>query len=174
MRRNLIKTIGTSFLALSIVLVMTCNLVFAQDKSEDLGLETNIKNSEGIGGNLDGTWDVVVTIRNCQTDVPIRSIPEINTFMFGGTMINSTAGLPPSRRTTGQGVWSQSRGNTFNFSYKAFSFDANNVLTGWVIVRQYLALYGSAYSSRGRVEFYDANGNLLSLGCSTTTATRFE
>ena len=174
MRKNIMKIIGMAVLALSVILVTTSGLVFAQDKSEDLAVEKNFKNNEGFGGNLDGTWDVVVTIRNCQTDAPIRSFPAVTTFMFGGTMIDSSGGIPPALRSPGQGVWSHGRGNTYSFSYKVFNFNANNVLTGWQIIEQHVNLFGSTYNSRGTSKIYDANGNLLSLGCSTTEGTRFE
>lgn len=172
MKRNLMRNIGTAVLAFSIVLVMTSGLVFAQDKPENLELETNYKNND-IGGGLDGTWDVVVIERNCLTNVPIRSHPALNTFIYGGTMMNTSAGAPPSRRTVGQGVWSHVRGNTYSFSVKSFNFDANNNFTGWVIIRQHLTLYGDLYFSSGRGEVYDVSGNLLFTGCSTTTGTRF-
>ncbi|MBA2736837.1 MAG: hypothetical protein H0U50_08645 [Pyrinomonadaceae bacterium] len=176
MKRNLMKIIGAAVLTVSAILVTTFGFVIAQDKSEDRSIESNLRNSNS-GGQLDGTWDVAVTIRNCQTNAPIRTISELNTFMFGGTMMNTTAGVPQSRRTVGHGVWQHSRGNEYTFSYKAFNFDANGVFTGSIIVRQFVLLDSlrNEYSSFGMVEFYDANGNLLpSRGCSTTTATRFE
>lgn len=173
-KRKITKTIGTTGLAFSMILAMTCGLAFAQDKSENLELETNSKTANSIGGGLDGTWDVVTVERNCRTNAPIRSHPAVNTYMFGGTMMNIAAGTPPSRRTTGQGVWSHVRGNTYIFSFKAFTFDANNNFTGWVIIRQELNLYGNLYFSSGTGEVYDVNGNLLFTGCSTTTGTQFE
>src|ERR1700746_1853457 len=67
------------------------------------------------GGRLDGTWEVVLTARNCQTGAGIASFPEVATFMFGGTMIDSTAGVAQSLKTPGQGVWSHVSGNTYHF-----------------------------------------------------------
>src|SRR5258705_13138 len=42
---------------------------------------------QGGGGRLEGTWDVQVTLRNCQTGAEIRSFASLTTFMFVGTTL---------------------------------------------------------------------------------------
>jgi hypothetical protein len=131
---------------------------------------------QGGGGRLEGTWDVQVTIRNCQTGAEIRSFASLTMFMFGGTMIDSTSGIPQALKTPGQGVWSHVSGDTYRFSFKSFSFDPAGNFTGWTKITHEAALdsNGNQYSSAGTAEFYAPNGTLISTGCSTTTATRFE
>jgi hypothetical protein len=131
---------------------------------------------QGGGGRLEGTWDVQVTIRNCQTGAEIRSFASVTTFMFGGTIIDSTSGIPQALRTPGQGVWSHVSGDTYRFSFKSFSFDAGGNFTGRTKITHEAALdsNGMQYSSAGTAEVYAPNGTLISTGCSTTTATRFE
>jgi hypothetical protein len=131
---------------------------------------------QGGGGRLDGTWDVQVTIRNCQTGAAIRSFASLTTFMFGGTMIDSTSGIPQALKTPGQGVWSHVSGDTYRFTFKSFSFDAGGNFTGWTKITHEAALdsNGNQYSSAGTAEVYSPNGTLITTGCSTTTATRFE
>ena len=128
------------------------------------------------GGRLAGTWDVQVTIRNCQTGAEIRSFASLTMFMFGGTMIDSTSGIPQALKTPGQGVWSHASGDTYRFSFKSFSFDAAGNVTGWtkIIHEAELDSNGNQYSSAGTAEFYAPNGTLITTGCSTTNATRFE
>ena len=128
------------------------------------------------GGRLEGTWDVQVTIRNCQTGAEIRTFSSVTTFMFGGTTLDSTAGTPQALRGPGHGVWSHVSGDTYRFSFKSFSFDAAGNFTGWTKVTHDAALEsnGTQYSSAGTAEVYAPNGTLLFTGCSTTTATRFE
>src|ERR1700757_3609818 len=70
---------------------------------------------QGGGGRLDGTWDVTLTVRNCQTGAAIVSFPEVATFMFGGTMIDSTSGRAQALKTPGQGVWNHVGGNVYEF-----------------------------------------------------------
>jgi hypothetical protein len=56
-----------------------------------IGLTTltsrSVLSSQGNGGRLEGTWNVVLTPRNCATGDPLPfppSFPEIVTFMTGG------------------------------------------------------------------------------------------
>jgi hypothetical protein len=153
-----------------------------------IGLATfgsrNVLSSQGDGGRLEGTWNVVLTPRNCDTGVPFPSFAEIITFMSGGTMIDSTSALLalPATKTPGQGVWSHLTGNTYQYSFKFFNFgpDPNDntktVLLGSTIVSQTLELNSTAneYTSSGTAQFSNTSGVPGPLRCSTTTATRFE
>ena len=130
----------------------------------------------GQGGRLEGTWDVRVTIRNCQTGAEIRSFSSVTMFMFGGTLIDSTSGTPQAQRTPGQGVWSHVSGDTYRFSFKTFNFDAGGNFTGSTRITHEAAMEsnGNQYTSAGISEVFAPNGTLIVTGCSTTTATRFE
>ena len=160
MRNILLKTFGGIALAISLAAMFTP--VWGSGQAG--------------GGRLEGTWDVRVTIRNCQTGAEIRSFASVTTFNFGGTVIDSTSGTPQAQRTPGQGVWSHAGGDTYRFSFKTFNFDAANNFTGWTKIT-HEAVFGSnsdQYSSAGTSEIYNPNGVLIATGCSTTTATRFE
>ena len=162
MKSTFLKTIGGVTLA---VVLLT---VFASQKA--------LSDQNG-GGRLEGTWDVQVTLRNCQTGDALRPpFPEVITFMFGGTMIDSTSVRPQSLKTPGQGVFSHVNGNTYRFSFKSLNFDSGGTFTGSTKVTHEATLNSDAteYTSVGTAEVYDVNGNLISTGCSTTTATRFE
>jgi len=132
--------------------------------------------SDGGGGRLEGTWDVQVTLRNCNTGAEIRSFASLTTFMSGGTTLDSTSHIPQAQKTPGQGVWNHVSGNTYRISFKHFNFDSAGTFIGWNKVTQEVTLEsnGTAYSSAGTAEVYDRDGNLMFTGCSTTTATRFE
>ena len=161
MRNTFLKTIVRVALAISLL------TMFATQKASS---------KQGGGGRLDGTWDVQVTLRNCLTGAEIRTFPELTTFMFGGTMLDSTSGIPQGLKTPGQGVWNHVGGNTYRFSFKSLNFNSGGTFTGWTNVTHDATLNSdsSEYSSVGSAEVYDANGNLIFTGCSTTTATRFE
>jgi hypothetical protein len=166
MKRNFVKIIGVTVLTFMVISIVAYGIVCAQDKAE-------LQNG---GGRLEGTWNVHVSIINCQTGAVIRSFDSLGIFMAGGTMIDSTSGTPQALKTPGQGVWRHVGGNTYQFSFKSFSFDAANNFTGWTIIRHEAVLdsRGNEYSSAGTAEFYAANGNLVGTGCSSTTAVRFE
>lgn len=167
MKSSVVKIIGGMVLAVLVISTLTLGLVSAQGES---------KSQNHGGGRLEGTWDVQVTIRNCNTGAVIRTFPSIGTFMFGGTMLDSTSGIPQALKTPGHGGWSHMNGNTYRFSFKSFSFDPSGNPTGWTIIRHEANLNSRAteYESAGTAEVYDPNGNLIFTGCSTTTATRFE
>ena len=168
MKSSILKIVGGSVLTFAVVSLVAFGTIFAQEEKAEL--------QNGGGGRLEGTWNVRVAITNCQTGAEIRSFPSIGTFMFGGTMLDSTSGMPQALKTPGHGVWNHVAGNTYKFSFKSFSFDAAGSFTGWTIIRHEAVLdaKGDAYTSAGTAEFYAPNGSLLGTGCSATTAVRFE
>ena len=137
----------------------------------------NVLSSQGNGGRLEGTWDALLTRRNCDTGDPLSGpLPELLTFMSGGTMLDSTSAALPATKTPGHGVWNHAGGNLYRFKFKSFSFGPTGNFTGWTIVTHEANMDpgGNSYESAGTAEFYDANGVLFMTGCSSTTATRFE
>lgn len=165
MKKNFLKIIGGTISMFLIIATLSFGLVFAQNDSSSRG-----------GGRLEGTWDARVTIRDCQTGGEIRSFDSIGSFMQGGTMIDSTSGVPQALKTPGHGVWSHLTGHSYKFSFKSFSFDAAGNYTGYTIIRHTATLNpgATAYTSAGTAEVYAPNGVLVFTGCSSTTATRFE
>src|SRR6266540_598994 len=107
MRKIFLKTIGG--MALAVLLMAMVAPIWVSGQSG--------------GGRLEGTWNVQVTIRNCQTGAEIRHFASLTTFMSGGTMLDSTSGIPQALKTPGQGVWGHVNGNTYRFTFKSFSFD---------------------------------------------------
>ena len=169
MKRKLSKIIGGLALAFLVIAATGLGLVSAQEGPKG-------QNGGGKSGRLEGTWEVQVTIRVCQTGAAITTFSSIGTFMSGGTMLDSTSGIPQALKTPGQGVWSHISGNRFRFKFKSFSFDASGNPTGWTIINHEADLdsRGDEYESAGTAEVYAPNGVLAFTGCSTTTATRFE
>jgi hypothetical protein len=160
MKRNLMK----AFVAGGLAVLMTMGT-----------LNTSIAQESG-GGRLEGTWDVQVTRIDCQTGDPIATFSELNTFMAGGTMINSSGGIPQAFRTPAHGVWRHTAANNYVFRAKTFNFNAQNVPTGWTIVQHEATLdaKGNSYTSSAIGEIYDPNGVLLLTICATTVGTRFD
>jgi hypothetical protein len=184
MRNTFLKTIGGLALAISLVATpATQKALSAQSgrampqrmvDDDDLTRQKASAAHSGVG-RLVGTWDVQLTIRNCQTGAALRTFPELTTFMFGGTMLDSTSGIPQALKTPGQGVWVHISGNTYRFSFKSLNFEPGGAFTGSTKVIHEATLNSTAteYSSVGTAEVYNPNGDLILTGCSTTTATRF-
>ena len=85
------------------------------------------------GGKLQGTWEMQITLTDCAGHV-IRSFPSLIEFVAGGTVVESNAGTPQALKTPGEGVWRHTTDNNYAFSFKFFTFNPQNVFTGWTII----------------------------------------
>ncbi|HEU0273039.1 MAG TPA: hypothetical protein VFQ83_00745 [Candidatus Udaeobacter sp.] len=129
----------------------------------------------GRGGSLEGTWDMRITLTDCAGHV-IRSFPSLIEFAAGGTVVESNAGTPQALKTPGEGVWRHATGHDFAFRFKFFTFDAQNVFSGWTIIAGVTTVDATrnANSGTATVKVYDPNGNLLLSLCAETNGTRFD
>ena len=127
------------------------------------------------GGRLQGTWENQVTLTDCAGHV-IRSFPTIQEFIAGGTTVESSAGTPQALKTPGLGVWRHTTGNNYAFRFKFFTFNAQNVFTGWTIIAGETTVdsTGNANAGSATVEVYDPNGVLIATACTEVAGTRFE
>src|SRR6267154_4914703 len=160
MKTKLIKSIMAS-------LVVACALVtMVAAKASGQGT---------IGGTLQGTWDMRITLTDCAGHV-IRSFPSLIEYAAGGTVVESNAGTPQALKTPGEGVWRHTTNNNYAFRFKFFTFDAQNVFTGWTIIAGETTVdtTGNANSGSATVKVYDPNGVLLVSLCAETAGTRFE
>ncbi|MGI9054769.1 MAG: hypothetical protein ACR2F2_03080 [Pyrinomonadaceae bacterium] len=176
MKNTFLKTIGTAAMTILLTVIFANISVSAQDVLNTPQTGDELTQLTGNQRGLEGTWDVLVTIRNCQNGAAIRTFPSIGTFMFGGTMLDSTSGTPQAAKTPGHGVWQHLTGRKYRFKFKSFTFDANGNSTGWTIITHEADLNrrASAYESAGFLQIYNMNGDLTFTGCATTTAVRFE
>src|SRR5947207_12785688 len=127
------------------------------------------------GGTLQGTWEMQITLTDCSGHV-IRSLPSLIEFTAGGTIVESNGGTPQALKTPGEGVWRHTTDSNYAFRFKFFTFNAQNVFTGWTIIAGETTVdeTGNANSGTATVEVYDPNGNLLVSLCAEITGTRFE
>ena len=166
MKSNLVKTISGSILAACTFAMLAPSTAAANDDEKSFNRHSR----------LIGTWDVQVTTRDCQSNAALRTFPSILTYNTGGTMLESTAGIPQAAKSPGQGVWSHIRGSVYHIKFKSLRFDASGNFTGTTIISQIVNLTnnGNDGESTGTVELHAPNGSLVFTGCSTSTATRFE
>ena len=127
------------------------------------------------GGRLQGTWEMQITLTDCSGHV-IRSFPSLIEFVAGGTVVESNAGTPQALKTPGEGVWRHTTDNNYAFRFKFFTFNPQNVFTGWTIIAGETTVdsTGDANTGSATVKVYDPNGNLLVSLCAETSGTRFE
>jgi len=126
-------------------------------------------------GRLVGTWDAVVTLRDCATGNAINSFASIASFNQGGTTIGSTSGMPQAARTPEHGVWKHIKANRYMFRFKSFNFNPAGVAVSYGIVTHEIEVDETAnnYVSHGIAEFYSMNGTKTGQGCSDAIGTRF-
>lgn len=136
---------------------------------------TSVASDKG-GGRLEGAWNTQVSVIDCESGDVIFTFANMPVFMAGGTMVEATSGTAPALRTQGEGVWRHTRGRNYAFRFKSFTFNAQNVFTGWMIIQADATLdrTGDAYTSSATIEVYNPNGVLVGTGCAKTAGTRFE
>jgi hypothetical protein len=132
--------------------------------------------AQGNEANLTGSWDVTVTIRNCQSGAELFSFPAMITYHQGGTMEESDLGGPGIVRLEGHGVWRRQNERQYSAAYRWLNFNPDRTLVGTQVVRSSITLgpRGDSYTSTDSGQLVDANGNVVPGGCATTTAKRFE
>ena len=132
--------------------------------------------SQSHGGNLEGTWRVHVTQRNCQTGAELRTFPALLTFAQGGTLTGSTTAFPPSLRGSDYGVWNHNGGRHYGAVSEAFIFSPAGAWVSTQRITQAIQLDRDAdsFTSDAAVEFFDTMGNVTLTGCATAVATRME
>ncbi|TMP92475.1 MAG: hypothetical protein E6L08_07945 [Verrucomicrobia bacterium] len=115
-----------------------------------------------------------ITLTDCAGHV-IRSFPSLVEFAAGGTIVESNAGTPQALKTPGEGVWRHATDHDYAFRFKFFTFNAQNVFTGWKVIAGETTVdkTGNANSGTATVQVYDPNGNLLATVCADAAGTRF-
>lgn len=160
MKRNLMSLVGRT-ITLAMFTAIAAGACFGQANKG--------------GGRLTGTWDAVVTLRNCATGDELNTFASIGTFNLGGTFIGSTSGLPQASRTPEHGVWRHVSDNTYIFMFKSFNFDAAGNAVSYGVVTHELILDSSSdnYTSAGIAQIFLMNGTQIAQGCSDAIGTRF-
>jgi hypothetical protein len=137
---------------------------------------------------LIGTWQVKVTLLDCQSGNPLGPPPfsSLLTFARGGTLAEDTTNpsFAPGQRGPGQGVWQESSHEVYQVRSVAFinfttppnpathnpGFNA-----GQQIITQTVTYNDQSdqWSAVGAITFTDSTGAVYRQGCAAATATRF-
>lgn len=132
--------------------------------------------SHANGPNLEGTWRVQVTIRDCNSGASLRTFPAFLTFAQGGTLTETTTGFPPTLRSPGHGFWRHTTDQSYVAVSEAFLFNTAGVWTGTQRLTQSIEIGDSPdeLKSTATNEIYNINGQLITSGCATAVATRMD
>lgn len=185
MKNKLLKTIGTTALAILILTIFGQTRLLAQEnsKTEDQSATQTMENISFDGESdktLTGVWETFVTQRNCLTGAPVApELQGLQTYDAGGTLSEFGGN---NLRSPGHGIWQRAQDTTldgrrsFSMKFIFLRFNASGVFLGKQRITQTIRLStaGDSYSSSGTVEVLDLSGNVIGSGCATATATRFE
>lgn len=122
-------------------------------------------------GRLQGVWDVSVTVTNCQTGAPIRVVRSLQMFRYDGTFVETAN---TASRGISEGIWRPTGGQTYGASYWFFRYKPDGTFASIAEAADLITLSQDPgqFTASGKIEDFDANGVLISVGCFTHTAKR--
>ncbi len=120
--------------------------------------------------SLEGVWSVSVTVVNCQTGAPIRTVASLQEFRRDGSMIETAN---TASRGISEGVWGHAGPNTVAALYWFYRYKPDGTFASRASITDKIVLGSDGqFTSSGMVLDYDATGTLLTTGCFTHVATR--
>jgi hypothetical protein len=128
---------------------------------------------------LEGVWSGEITPVNCQTGMPIDALPFHVLHMFGhdGSFTNESANLvatPASRRSSGVGHWQHTQAQTYTAAFQFFVYNPDESFMLLRRVSLTITLAGDSFTSVNQVQDFDWYNQLVSMGCTISTAKRIQ
>jgi hypothetical protein len=121
-------------------------------------------------GSPQGVWNLTVTVTNCQTGAPIRTVHSLQLYHEDGT-IQETANT--AARGISVGVWSPDGARTYKATYWFYRYNPDGTFHS-LAKGQNNVLLGSdgTFTASGVIQDFDATGALISTGCVVQQANR--
>ena len=125
---------------------------------------------------LEGTWELLITLRSCQTGAPLNTFRAMSAFSCGGTVMESRASDALPIATFGQGFWRHIGGPLYAAVVKLFRFNHDGSFAGIERFTHSIALSdcGNEFNSTASVQIFDSDDTLVRTGCGTAKARRLE
>ena len=131
------------------------------------------QDQQGGKDPIEGVWDVILTLVRCDTGAPIVSGRAIGMFGEGGsfTVVPNTF-----LHSTGVGTSRHLQGQSYTLVQKMLIFNATGGFSGSEVVTAEIQLSTNAdeYTDTATFELFDTSDHVISTGCATATARRFE
>jgi hypothetical protein len=120
---------------------------------------------------IEGTWDINVTVVNCQTGAPVRTVRSLQLFSHDGSL-SETANT--FLRGSSVGQWDHADHNVYTTTYWFFRYNADGTMKSIAAAANKLELSddGNHFTATGTITDYDAAGNQISVGCVSHAARR--
>ena len=125
---------------------------------------------------MEGTWDVRVTLRDCQTGDPVSTFRALSTFGRGGSLIEVNVDESPGRCRAGQGNWRPVGDRCYSAVLRFFRFHPDGAFaeTRTVTRRIELSDDGKEFTATASVEVFNPDDGLVQTNCATERARRLE
>jgi hypothetical protein len=126
--------------------------------------------AQGTQG-IQGTWDVNVTVVNCQTGAAIRTVRSLQMFSHDGSFTETANTF---LRGSSLGEWDHTTANGYTTSYWFFRYNADGSFKSLAEAsnNEQVSDDGTTFTATGTVTDYDAAGNVISTGCVSHAARR--
>jgi hypothetical protein len=135
-----------------------------------IGLATSQTILSAQQSGLIGVWNVSVEVRNCQTGDLIRTVHSLQLFSRDGSL---TETANTASRGSSEGVWTNSGGQTYNDTFWFYRFNPDGTFKSLAKGADTISLGPDGeFTSVGTIQDFDANSNLISIGCVTHSAVR--
>jgi hypothetical protein len=179
MKRSFLKVIG--LLAFSLVVMpaldqFSLNAQAREQAADVKSVEPETTSFTGKGARaIEGTWNVVVTLRDCESQAPLGTFRAMDMFIQGGSMVDTNA-APPSTRGPGFGSWEYVGEHQFTATLRFFIYNPDGTFAGVRRVAQEITMADDNNSWESTVTniIFNPAGTPIATGCATTIAARAE
>lgn len=127
-----------------------------------LAISQTVLRAQGKG-NLEGVWNITVTVTDCQTGAPIRTVHALQLFHQDGTF-QETANT--ASRGISLGVWSPDGAKTYKANYWFYRYKPDGTFASLAKATNNIMLnHDGTLTTAGLIQDFDATGALISTGC---------
>ena len=123
---------------------------------------------------VEGSWEAVITVRDCTTSATILTARGQQALHRGGTVTDTNAS-PPTTRGVGFGTWRRdatAQNYTARFRFNRYNPDGTFAGTQRVTRVFTLSADGNTQTSTNTSQTLDAAGTVLQNGCASDVSTR--
>jgi hypothetical protein len=154
--------------------VVRADTVTTVRTAQNSELQSESREAGARARRIEGVWDVMVTIRDCQTGNPLTTVRARNMFIRGGTLIELNARGNPSLRQPSFGTWHMDEEGVFDAVFRYSRFNPDGTFSQTVKVTRQIRLGQDAktFAANAAVEVFDVNDTLVQTGCAIEAATR--
>jgi hypothetical protein len=128
------------------------------------------------GDKIEGTWQVQVTARNCQTGAVLFTVQGLTTLLRGGEALETANLTSPALRSPGHGFWRGNRRQDYTFAFMFFRFNPDGTYAGIQKVRGTIKFGNTLDETTGTsfIEVFNPAGALVASACGEQTGRRFQ